>query len=405
MSDLSPRALLDRATLWARRHVLAVDVCWAALWFVLLVATRPRDGLHTAEAWVYLGLAAASCAALALRRTRPLPALAALGALMAVHVLWFDHLTALAGVAALVGAYTVQAELPGPWRTAGFAVLTAGTVWAILDIAPEHIAADPRLRLNTVLSGWTAVVLFSLLGALRRRNREEFGRVVEHARLLETQQEQEVRLAALAERTRIAREMHDILAHSLNVVVAQADGGRYAAAADPGRAVAALDTIAQVGRESAAELHRLLDVLRDGEARGTAPAPGADDLPVLVEEYRRVGLRIRLSRHGEQPALPAAASLTVYRVVQESLANVLRHAGPVPVRVEITWSPGRAEVLVANPVPAAVPAGGAPEEGRRGHGLIGMRERVGLHGGALEAGTDEATGGWRVHAVIPWEHA
>ncbi|MFD6951834.1 histidine kinase [Nocardiopsis sp. TSRI0078] len=437
MAYLSARTLLDRATLWARGHVLAVDAGWALLWFALSVVSHPVPGFRTAESWAHLALAAACCTALALRRTRPLPALAALAALLSCQILWLDHLTAVTAISALVAAYTAQAELPRTWRAAGFGLLLAGAAWAVLSIPPEELSADPEPRLNSVLSAWTAVALFSLLGTFRRRNREEFARVVEHARLLETQREQEVRLAALDERTRIAREMHDVLAHSLNVIVAQADGGRYAAHADPERAVGALATIAQVGRESAAELHQLLGVLRDGEDRGSAPAPGVGDLLGLVEEYRRAGLRIRLVQHGSPPAprdgrtgpgtpstLPATASLTVYRVVQESLANALKHAGAAAVRVELTWSPGRVEVVVANAVREAVPAvSGAsasppvfpspstveapPDSGRRGpgHGLVGMRERVGLHGGTLEVGADGATGTWRVRAVVPWEDA
>ncbi|ADH69405.1 Nitrate/nitrite sensor protein narX [Nocardiopsis dassonvillei] len=508
MPDLSPRSLLDRVTLWARGHVLAVDALWAVVWFAMSMATWPRASFDTAESWVYLVLATACCAALALRRVRPFACLAVLGVLLAFHILWFDQPTAPVGICALVASYTAQAELPRPWRAVGLLLLLAGAAWAVLSIPPENLSADLELRLNSVVSAWTAVALFSLLGAFRRRNREEFARVVEHARLLETQREQEVRLAALDERTRIAREMHDILAHSLNVIVAQADGGRYAAKAAPERAVAALATVAQVGRESAAELHQLLGVLRDGEERGAAPAPGVGDLPGLVEEYRRAGLRIRLVQHGSPAAprggradtgapatLPATASLTVYRVVQESLANALKHGGPAAARVELTWSPGRVGIDVANSVREAAPAAlttpagpsgrsestgpsasggpsappvfagpsmptalsapeGVPPTGRSGpstpadasgpsapagscgtgrpsgtgrhsaakapsavgavpggarrgpgHGLVGMRERVGLHGGTLEVGADDATGTWRVRAVVPWEEA
>ncbi|MEU0488048.1 histidine kinase [Nocardiopsis sp. NPDC006139] len=424
MPDLLPRSLLDGATLWARRHVLAVDAFWAAAWFGLAALSLPETGPHGTGPWAYLGTAAACCAALALRRVRPLPAMAALAVLLACHILWLDHLTSMVAISALVAAYTVQAELPLPWRAVGFVLLLAGAAWAVFDIPAEDLSADPALRLNSVGSAWTAVALFSLLGAFRRRNREEFARVVEHARLLEDRRAQEVRLAALDERTRIAREVHDVLAHSLNVIVAQADGGRYAAEAAPERAVTALATISQVGRESAGELHRLLGVLRDGEGRGAAPAPGVGDLPGLVEEYRRAGLRIGLTRHGSPPApgdgdgaaddppLPATASLTIYRIVQESLANALKHAGSPAVRVGFTWSPGRVEIVVVNPVRDPVPAApspdGAPPEGVRrgpGHGLIGMRERVGLHGGVLEAGADAATRAWRVRAVVPWGNA
>ncbi|WP_285729986.1 histidine kinase [Nocardiopsis sp. ATB16-24] len=423
MPDLSPRSLMDRATLWARDHVLAVDAGWAVLCFALAMVSWPTTAFGTFESWAYLGLAVACCTALALRRARPLPALAALASLLAFHVLWFDSLTTLVAIGGLVGAYTAQAELSRPWRAVGFVLVLAGSAWGVLSLPPESLSADPESRLNSVLSGWTAVALVSLWGSFRRRNREEFARVVEHARLLETQRAQEVRLAALDERTRIAREMHDVLAHSLNVIVAQADGGRYAATADPELAVSALATISQVGRESMTELHQLLGVLRDGEERGSTPSPGIGDLPGLIEEYRRAGLDVRLVQHGSPPAprdgrtvsettsiLPASASLTVYRVLQEALANALKHGGTPFVRVELTWSAGRAEIVVVNSVRETAPmppasAGGPSGHDRRGpgHGLVGMRERVGLHGGTLEAGPDEATGVWRVRAVIPWE--
>ena len=422
MPDLLPHSLLDRVTLWSRSHVLAVDVFWALVWFGAAVVSLPDPDPHGAGAWAYLGMAVACCALLALRRVRPLPSMAALAVLLACHILWLEHLTSAVAISALVAAYTVQAELPRPWRIAGLVLLLAGTAWAVFDIPADDLSADFRLRLNSVASGWTAVVLFSLLGTVRRRNREEFARVVEHTRLLERERAQEARLAALAERTRIAREMHDVLAHSLNVIIAQADGGRYAAGAAPERAVDALSTIAQVGRESATELHRLLGVLRDGEGRGTAPAPGVDDLPGLIGEYRRAGLRISLIRHGSPPVpsdgrkapgapppLPATVSLTVYRLVQESLANALRHAASPAVRVELAWSPGRVGITVVNsvrsPVPVPFEPGGAPPGDVRygtGHGLVGMRERVSLHGGSLEVGADGTTGTWRVHAVVPW---
>lgn len=225
-----------------------------------------------------------------------------------------------------------------------------------------------------MLVPWLLVAFFCLLGALARKRREEVERAVERAELMAERQAQEVRLAALGERTHIAREMHDIVAHSLGVIIAQADGGRYAAASDPDAAAKSLQTIAGVGRASLAEMRQLLSVLRSDDARDLLPAPGLDDLDELAEDYRKAGLRVRLSTTGEPVDLPDTTALTVYRVVQESLANVLKHAGRTSVDAALDWQPDRLIVTVRNPLPSQ-PAPDNPG----GHALVGMRERVALH--------------------------
>jgi len=217
--------------------------------------------------------------------------------------------------------------------------------------------------------------------------------------------------------------MHDVVAHSLGVIVAQADGGRYAAAGDPDAATRALAAIGDLGRRSLGEMRELLAVLRDDDARGVAPAPGLGDLDDLVEDYRRAGLRVRLTEHGERPEASPTLALTGYRVVQEALANTLRHRGPGPVTVDLDWS-GDPWILTvtdvdtgtgppASPVPAVTtgertgtkPAAAGPGSAstgtglNAGHGLMGMRERVAVHGGHLEAGPTET--GWRVRASLP----
>ena len=400
----SPRSFTTRATSWSREHVFVMDVLWAVLWFVLMLATWPLSSASPVDSAAYLTLAVGCCAALSARRVRPLTALTALATLLAIQVLWMEHFTTLSVICVLVATYTSQTELSTWWRRAVLLVLLLGAAWAVLFIPDLVYTEDLGARVASLLSAWTTLLLFALLGTVRRHNREEVDRLREHGRLLRAKREQELRLATLGERTHIAREMHDVLAHSLNVIVAQADGGRYAARSSPESAVTALETIGRVGRESARELHRLLGVLREDGEREVSPMPGLDELPALVEEYRRTGQRVRLARedppaHEEAPP-PASVGLTVYRLVQQSLANALEHAGPVPVTVHLTRSPGLIVVTVTNPV-GPEPRGPGERDG--GHGLIGMRERIALHGGTLEAGTDGTTDLWRIRASVPWE--
>ena len=404
MPASSPRSFTTRATSWSREHVFVVDLVWAALWFVLVMATWPLPSASPADSVAYLALAVGCCAALSARRVRPLTALAVLAALLAIQVLWMAHFTTLSVICVVVATYTSQAQLSRPWRRAVLLVLLLGSAGATLFIPDLVYTEDLEARIASLVSAWAALLLFALLGMVRRHNREEVDRLREHSRLLRAKREQELRLAALGERTRIAREMHDVLAHSLNVIVAQADGGRYAARSSPEAAVTALETIGRVGRESTGELHRLLGVLREDRERGVSPMPGLSELPALVEEYRRTGLRVRLTQddppsHEEAPP-PASVGLTVYRLVQQSLTNALEHAGPVAMTVHLTHSPGLIVVTMTNPVGSEPHE---PHERDGGHGLIGMRERIALHGGTLEAGMDGTTDLWRVRASVPWE--
>lgn len=403
MSVSTPRSFAARARSWSREHVFVMDLIWAALWLVLMVGTWPLSWSSPFDSATYLALAVGCCAALSVRRIRPLTSLAVLAVLLMVQVLWMEQFTTLSVVCVLVATYTSQAQLSVRWRRAVLVLLLLGMAWAVLFVPGTVSMEGFGVRLTSLVSGWTTLLLFALLGTARRHNREEVDRLREHTRLLRTQREQELRLAALDERTHIAREMHDVLAHSLNVIVAQADGGRYAARSSPESAVTALETIGRVGRESARELHRLLGVLRDDTRRELSPTPDLDALPTLVDEYRRTGLRVRLTQDGpptdEEASPPTSVHLTVYRLVQQSLANALEHAGPVAVRVHLARSSGLIVVTVTNPVTGTH----GPRERNGGLGLVGMRERIALHGGALEVGMDETTGLWRVRASVPWE--
>lgn len=246
------------------------------------------------------------------------------------------------------------------------------------------------------------------LMAVTVRTRRDHTEVLEdRARRLETERDQQGRLAAAAERARIAREMHDIIGHNLSVITGLADGGRYAAAKSPDRAVQALDAIGTTSRQALGELRRLLDVLRDEEPNGSlpelAPQPALTDLDRLLDGVRRAGLPVRTSVRGlpALPTLPQGRQLTVYRVVQEALTNTLKHAGPdATAHIDLRYEAGGAVALTVIDTGHGGPAPALSD----GRGLSGMRERTSLYDGTLEAGPRPAPErGWRVHLHLPEE--
>lgn len=205
-------------------------------------------------------------------------------------------------------------------------------------------------------------------------------------------------LATVSERNRIARELHDIVAHSLTVVIAQADGGRYAGRKDPDKAIEALDTIAARGRSALTQMRELLSVLHDDapSPRSTTVTPGVAGVPDLVADAKRNGVEVQLHVTGEPHQLDEVRDLSVYRIVQESLTNVLKHAGSVPAQVRLEWEPARVTISVDN----------APGDDRiegSGRGLTGIRQRVAIHGGEAKWGASAVyPGGWNVTATVPF---
>ena len=220
------------------------------------------------------------------------------------------------------------------------------------------------------------------------------------AQLLELERDQEMRLAAATERARIARELHDVVAHSLSVVIAQADGGRYAGRTDPEAATGALEAIAATGRQALTDMRSLLGVLREGGGEEYAPQPDVAAIPALVEDVRGSGLDVDLIVEGEPQPLAAGPQLAAYRIVQESLTNVLKHAGPASrAWVRLQWRPDALELSVLDDGRGASAA--MVDSDGDGQGLRGMRERAQLHRGRLEAGPRHG-GGFGVHAALPY---
>jgi signal transduction histidine kinase len=234
----------------------------------------------------------------------------------------------------------------------------------------------------------------------RARNHDD-ARV--RAERLEAEREADIQVALADERARIARELHDIVAHCVSVMVVQAGAAEDLLDRDPARARVPLRSVQDTGRQAVGELSRMLGLLRaDGTRQSLAPQPGTADLAELAEHMAGIGLPVELTVAGPRYELPPGADLTVYRVVQEALTNALKHAAPTTVQVTLRYDEQSVRVTVRDRGRPGGTAGPGPD--RVGHGLIGMRERVGLYGGELTAGPD-GDGGYLVTASLPREAA
>jgi signal transduction histidine kinase len=241
----------------------------------------------------------------------------------------------------------------------------------------------------------SAVVAPALVGRVVRHQRHQAERLRELTALLEAERERGARSAAADERARIAREMHDVVAHGLSVIAIQSDAAQAALDRDAQLARGPLATIRATATDSLAEMRKLLGVLRAEEhSVDHAPQPGLGQLPALLARNREAGLDVALEEHGEPRPLAASVDVSAYRIVQESLTNVRRHAPGARARVLVAYEPGRVRLEVADDGPGAASANGG------GHGIVGMRERARLHGGTLEAGGGDGAG-FVVRAELP----
>jgi signal transduction histidine kinase len=372
---------------WARRRPLAVDAMLAAalgLWFVAEAVPETEDGLAR------FAIVAGLTAPLTLRRRAPLAAFAAIS--LVAFVQWL--LVAgeyTADLALIVAFYAVAAHEPRRWGV----VAAAATLELGVLLAALKYTGDSTVGSFVAVSAF--VVAAGALGVYVRTRRKHIAALHERADQLERERDQQARLATAAERARIAREMHDVVAHNLSVMTALAEGARLTAAQDPGKAQRAMGAVSSTGREALEEMRRLLGVLReDGEGdTPLAPQPGIDALDGLLEQVRGAGLVTRLTRTGTPAPVSPGAQLAVYRLVQEALTNTLKHArGASAAEVRLHYGDDALALEVTDDgASAAAPAGG-------GHGLAGMRERAAAYGGAVEAGP-RRQGGWRVRARIP----
>lgn len=358
---------------------------------------------------VSLTVAAVGAVALWWRRSHPLPVAAVVSVLGALGL----ALTGTAsGTEMTLGfaLYAVAAELPTrtSWLAAGSTTaLMAGAVWLWEMPSPDPFAGrgDGGVTVNgeaaltddrwASLVGLVIVVLAAMaIGTSVRGRRQHLRELLDRANAFAKDRDQQAELARAAERTRIAREMHDVVAHSISVMITLADGAAAALDRSPDRSRVALTELSATGRSALGDMRRVLGALQ-AEAP-LEPTLGDHDLETLVERFRTAGVPVRAE--GLRAALPedTGLRLAVYRVVQEALTNVLRHAPGTPrVDLAVRHVPGRWEVEVVDHGPALPPtdAGGA------GLGLIGMRERAAVLGGTVDAGPWEH--GWRVLVALP----
>lgn len=385
---------------WFRINRLKVDLaatCLLVLLFgpVYLVADRPLLFL----------IACGLLLPLAWRRTRPVVAAAVV--VLVCLIQWAIGAEPVAGQIAVPLVIYATAAYGPAW--ASRTVLLLGLLGGVMLTTREYSSsAESGIMgltigaLYTVLI-WMLVLVSWTLGDLTRVRRLQLQALEDRTRRLEIEQLQERRLAAADERSHIAREMHDIVAHSLSVIITQADGARYAATAKPELASEALATIAATGRDSLGEMRRLLGVLRSDEDAPTRPQPRLSDLDELLLGFRAARLNVSFEQLGmPRRALPTGAELTAYRIIQEALTNVMKHAGPhARASVTLTWQ-GRG--LELNVVDDGRGAAADPPTGGGGNGLRGMAERISLYDGSLTAGPLQG-GGFRVSAFIPYSEA
>ena len=368
-------------TWWERlRRVnpLVWDSILAALVASIVGASvSSQDGVHGPVAWALVLVASAP---LAVRRRAPLPVLGVVsGATIAFALVGNGG----AGDTALaLATYTVAAH--EPWRR----VATFGIPLAVVGALASQLAAQKHHNWIEVVVGLTFAVGLPIL----------VGRIVfNRRRRLVLDRETAAREAVTLERTRIARELHDVVAHAMSVMIVQAGAARTVVDRDPKAAHDAIAQVEETGRAGLAEMRRLIGVLTDdGQAGSTAPMPGLAQLDPLLDTVRSAGLPVEVVRSGAARELPAGADLAAYRVIQESLTNALKHAGPASARVELEYAPDRLTIEVVDD------GRGPPAEPGVGHGLIGMRERVGMFGGSLRTSARPG-GGFVVHAEIPVE--
>jgi signal transduction histidine kinase len=327
------------------------------------------------------------------RRRRPM---AAFGVIAAVFVAqWSLGAVLHADVAVFIALYSLA--LHGSLRQLPWAcgVMAVGMILVALRTAPAMSVWDALFFL------FSAMIAALALGLMVRIRRAQLAGLRDRAARLEIERDQRSRLATAAERTRVAREMHDIVGHNLSVMISLADAGVYATDTAPERGKEALRLIGDTGRMALGELRRVLGVLRedaDGASRAPelSPQPGVADLQTLCDGVRTAGLEVVYRTVGEVDALDSGVQLAVYRIVQEALTNTLKHAGAdTRVRLSVVVEDTRLVIRVRDNGTAGHP--GPPSE--EGHGLVGMRERAALYGGHVSAGPAPG-GGWDVEATL-----
>jgi signal transduction histidine kinase len=417
---------VSRVYAWIQRHPKLIDSIPALV--LLLIGTA---ALIASNASGVLGkllaapLIVAAIVPLIFRRRWPRGTFAV--AAVAGFLSFFSLAAAFnaADVAYLIYLYTVAAYCQRRWSIPAMgltyvgALIQFGLLHLYNDAQPCDEMPDPSRRklcsqgvapyntadhVNWVTFGFVAVFIAGLVGLAwvagdsMRYRRAYYVRLEDRAQRLERERDAQAQIAAAAERARIARELHDVVAHNVSVMVVQADGASYALDQDPEAARKALLAISQTGRTALTEMRRMLGVLRSADDAGTyVPQPGIEQLGDLLEQVRSSGLPVSLKVEGVPREMPTGLALAVYRIVQESLTNTRKHGGSqVRASVALIYTD---DCLVLRIIDNGRGAG-APGDGM-GHGLVGMRERVSVFGGTLVTGP-HVSGGYAVEAILPF---
>ncbi|MGV9265203.1 sensor histidine kinase [Kitasatospora sp. NPDC003701] len=408
---------MQRLNAWLRRHPMVVDSAWAAI--VLFFGVLPNDAGEVGwHGGVQLAIAVVLPLLMVFRRRRPdLTVAAALAVGLAQVALDIDP--GASSIAYLVFAYT-GAAFGSTWisRLALAGGLAAGPLvfWQQGLLKSQYHPETSTTTFHPYGVGETLLIMglmtspFILCwawGRLTRVRRAYLVELEDRAARLERERDAQAKVAVAAERARIARELHDVVAHNVSVMIVQADGAAYVLDNSPQQAKEALSTIASTGRQALVEMRRLLGVLRTADtAEEYVPQPGVEELPELLDQVRTAGLQVDFATSGDPRELPRGVELTVYRIVQEALTNVRKHGGPdVHARVAVDFGERELAVLIEDDgrgsTDEQLASGGTDGQG---HGLIGMRERVGMVSGSLDVGPRPG-GGFRIRAVLPLKAA
>ncbi|WP_063813700.1 sensor histidine kinase [Herbidospora daliensis] len=388
--------MLGKLRALRRRHLASIDALLVSplVLYCLLSASEFANGSYIGGGkaiglWGVLGLSAVLVGPLFWRRRFPLHVMALISAVSLVQ--WVTGIGALpANQAVLIAMFTVAASCPLPWAIGAGLVAEVGTAMVLQSWGD--------LDLELFFSASVFVVAIWIGGIYLNMRRRFVANLVDRAERAEKERDQQALIATAAERARIARELHDVVAHNVSVIVVQADGAGFAIDSDPDQAKRAVEAISATGRQALAEMRRLVGVLRDdgAESEEYAPQPGLGQLDDLVRQVRASGLPVDIRVEGTPDHLAEGLQLVIYRIVQEALTNTLKHGGPgVSSTVQVVYGPRDVLLRIADDG-----RGAASATGEGGHGLIGMRERVSMYGGDVHA-APKPGGGFLVVARIP----
>jgi signal transduction histidine kinase len=377
------RVWWDRLRIWDDDHQRRSDVGASVLLLLACLAYQQGRGMNRPENVLFQ---VALVVPLIWRRRQPTVVFATIAAIALAQ--WLTSVPLPADLALLVALFTLAVHAAPSRALLGAAVLMGGVVMASMRWVP----AGDFIKSLVFLTGLVIAALF--IGIALRTWRSYMDSLVDQTKRLEFERDQLAKLAAAAERSRIAREMHDVVAHNVSIMVTLADGALATADTHLGKAKEAMADVSSTGRLALTDMRQLLGVLRtDDQPVDREPQPQLSGLPRLIDGVRATGLDIEFGEVGQPFDIPPGIELTIYRIVQESLTNVLKHAdGPSVAQVTLTFDAPSVDVCVRN-------NGKVVTSRPEGHGLGGMRERAALSGGALIAGP-QSQGGWEVMARV-----